>query len=99
MLMNGDVFAHPKIYHRVAFAGGTVLSMDSTSGQDDEHMKVQLQDGRVRGIAKSLPLELVVGAVDVADLPWVEIDFPEDLEHAQEVTLPSIYGSKVRRRA
>ena len=110
-------------------------------------MKVQLQHGRVRGIAKSLPRELVhgenvgiikfcakgafamlaaareitsdeagrnmwapaaveriaaempVGAVDVADLPWVEIDFPEDLEHAQEVTLPSIYGSKVRRRA
>lgn len=142
MLMNGDVFAHPEVYHRVASAGGTVLSMDSTSGQDEEHMKVQLRDGLVRGIAKTLPQKLVNGenvgimkfckegafamlaaarditsdeagrnmwapaaveriasempvkAVDVADLPWVEIDFPEDLAHAQEVTLPSIYGRR-----
>ena len=144
MLLNGDVFAHPEVYQRVAFAVGTVLSVDSTSGQDEEHMKVQIQDGLVRAISKSLPNEFVhgenvgiikfcregafamisaareitsedagrnmwapagidkiaskmpVGVVDVADLPWVEIDFPADLDHARKVTYPSIYGVKSR---
>lgn len=147
IMMNSDVFAHPEIYRRVACAGGTVLSMDSSSGHDDEHMKVQLRDGLVQGIAKTLARELVngenvgiikfcqdgafamlaaaremtgeeagrnmwapaavdrisaelpVGAVDVADLPWVEIDYPEDLQHAHEVTWPAISGMKKRRRA
>jgi choline kinase len=36
-----------------------------------------------------------VGAVDVSDLPMVEIDFPEDLEYAREVVLPRIQRSEL----
>ena len=31
-----------------------------------------------------------VQCLDVAGLPWVEIDFPEDLEHARRTILPAI---------
>jgi choline kinase len=31
-----------------------------------------------------------VGAVEVSDLPSIEIDFPEDLEYAREVILPQL---------
>lgn len=33
-----------------------------------------------------------VHAVDVGELPWVEIDFPQDLEHARANTWPAIAG-------
>ena len=32
----------------------------------------------------------VFGIVDVTDLDWIEIDFPEDLERAREVILPKL---------
>ena len=32
---------------------------------------------------------------NVADLPWVEIDFPEDLEHARDEVWPAIAGLDV----
>jgi len=31
-----------------------------------------------------------VGAVDISDLPWTEIDFPEDVVRAREVILPQL---------
>jgi hypothetical protein len=31
-----------------------------------------------------------VDCMDVAGLPWAEIDFPEDLEHARDHVLPAI---------
>jgi len=37
-------------------------------------------------IAQDMP----VNAIDVADLPWTEIDFPEDLAHARENIWPAI---------
>lgn len=30
------------------------------------------------------------GAVDVTGIPWVELDFPEDIEHAGRVVLPKL---------
>lgn len=30
------------------------------------------------------------GAVDVSDLPWTEIDFPEDVEKARDIVLPGL---------
>jgi choline kinase len=30
----------------------------------------------------------VFGGEDVTGLPWIEIDFPQDLEHAEKVILP-----------
>ncbi len=35
----------------------------------------------------------VFGIVDVSDLNWIEIDFPEDLERAREVILPKLTNS------
>ena len=30
------------------------------------------------------------GAEDITGMPWVEIDFPKDVEHARTVTLPAL---------
>lgn len=38
----------------------------------------------VQRVAQYMP----ISAVDIADLPWVEIDYPEDLVHAQELVWP-----------
>ncbi len=35
----------------------------------------------------------VFGIVDVSDLNWIEIDFPEDLERARDVILPKLANS------
>ena len=32
----------------------------------------------------------VFGIVDISDLDWIEIDFPEDLERARKVILPKL---------
>ncbi len=39
---------------------------------------------------RELAGEVPVGVVEVGDLPWVEIDFPEDLARAREVILPEV---------
>jgi len=137
VLMNCDVLAHPDVYHRVLATNGSALAFDSTSGADDEEMKVSVTDGLVKGLSKSMPTEHVRGenvgilqfdrdgaetlfreandlvqsgrvddwapeavsrlsgkhairAVDIAGLPWTEIDFPEDLACADREILPSI---------
>ena len=40
----------------------------------------------VEGAAKSIPIR----GLDVSDLPWTEIDFPEDLAHARSQVWPTI---------
>ncbi len=35
---------------------------------------------------------VAIQGVDVADLPWTEIDFPEDLAHARQTVWPAISG-------
>lgn len=40
----------------------------------------------VREVARSTPFQ----CLDVAGLPWVEIDFPEDLAHARAVVHPAV---------
>lgn len=136
-LMNSDVLAHPDVYHRVLAVDGSALAYDSSSGQEDEHMKVCLDGQHVCALSKTLSPELVHGenvgilqfdaqgarhvfaaadriigegdlkawapaavhhaaqaipirAVDVADLPWTEIDFPEDLSCARHRVWPLI---------
>jgi len=137
MLLNSDVLAHPEVYRRVATGEGASLAYDSSSGDEDEHMKVRFDRGRLQEISKSLPTHrtdgenvgilrfdglagaelfaaadaiiqtgdikcwapaavdrlaqrVVVRGVDVADLPWTEIDFPEDLEVARNTVWPAI---------
>jgi choline kinase len=137
VLMNCDVFADPEIYRRVMSTEGSSLAFDSSSGDEDEHMKVAFENGMLRSIAKDLPAEethgenvgilrfdekaaellfeeavrlvetgsnkswapLAVGMIadrvpirglDVAGLPWAEIDFPDDLEYARKKVWPAI---------
>ena len=143
LLINGDVLAHPEIYRRVLMTDGNALAYDSSSGDDEEHMKVALEGNLVRSMGKTLPGEKVNGenvgilkfdahaarllfdeanrlvlagdgdgwacaavdrlakelpiqAVDAGDLPWIEIDFPEDLERARKVVSPVIDGYRQR---
>jgi choline kinase len=48
----------------------------------------QPMEAAVRELLRSSP-EDTFTIVDVSDLPWIEIDFPEDVEKAREVILPA----------
>lgn len=39
---------------------------------------------------RELAGEVPIGVVEVGDLPWIEIDFPEDLARAREEILPKV---------
>jgi L-glutamine-phosphate cytidylyltransferase len=129
LIMNCDVLVHPVAVQRLLSLGGNAFLYDSSSGNSEEHMKVELADGALRAMSKSLPSErthgenvgmLYFGAaasrvlfreaerllgkgnrnqwaaavvervakisslhgIDIADLPWIEIDFPSDLRRA-----------------
>lgn len=137
VLMNCDVVADPGIVRRVAGSSGNALAYDSSTGFDDEQMKVAVSGGLVRDICKSLgpkrsdgenvgilkfdrtgarmlfeeaetlvrqgrenewapaavrqvARRIGIRAIDVSGLPWTEIDFPEDLDHARHRVWPSI---------
>ena len=60
----------------------------------DGGSKMAYFESALNGIAPTEPLT----AVDITDLPCVEIDFPEDLKHAQEVVLPRIEGEARAKR-
>lgn len=140
VVLNSDVLFPAALLERVLDSGGSALAFDSGSGQDAEHMKVQLRDGQLVTMSKHLPPELTDGenvgllhlsaaaaqasfaaaaelvrrghkrgwlaqavsavagthpiaGVDVGGLPWVEIDYPNDLEHARERVWPAIESS------
>ena len=142
LLLNGDVLFPDELVQRLLTGPDSALAYDSSSGEDAEHMKVQMCRGRLQRMSKTLPPDdaggenvgvmrlaaqdaeaafaaagwLIqegcsgdwVGAAisdvarthpiscrDVADLPWVEIDFPEDLEHARDEVWPAIAGLDV----
>lgn len=139
VLMNCDVLAHPDVFHRVLAVNGSALAYDSSSGTEEEQMKVALEGSYVRAMSKDLPqaetqgenvgilqfdeqaAELLfseadslisagnenqwapaavsqiaarvpIRAVDIAGLPWIEIDFPKDLDQARDQVCPSIPG-------
>ncbi len=48
----------------------------------------------IREVASRKPIR----AVDIAGLPWAEIDFPSDLERARKVTWPAIASRQRRAR-
>lgn len=135
LVMNCDVLAHPEITYRVLRTNGSALAIDSSSGRDLEHMKVELRDGFLASMSKDLPRNRTHGenvgilyfeahatrvlfreaatllragsrklwmaaavqrtacsiplrSIDVADLPWIEIDFPQDVTRARKKVLP-----------
>lgn len=137
LCLNGDVVAHPDIFHRVLAVEGNALAFDSRSGREEEHMKVATRSGYLGAISKELPAARVHGenvgllqfdtqgairlltevsamiadggvnhwvpaavdrvadfvpirCVNIAGLPWIEVDFPEDLEAARQGIWPAI---------
>ena len=133
LVLNCDVLAHPDIIGRLLRSGGDAFVYDSSSGDEEEHMKVHLKSdtllamSKVLSVAKShgenvgllyfsqdtanllfdeaeatlaengtsvwaaVAVERVarkarLRAIDVSDLPWIEIDFPEDLAEARQRT-------------
>jgi L-glutamine-phosphate cytidylyltransferase len=140
LVMNSDVYFHPELLDRLLQADGDALLYDSSSGQDDEHMKVCMRRGRLVAMAKDLPAAHTHGenvgmlrlsaataqetfdagkdvveqhgrlswlavavshiaatrpieCIDVAGLPWVEIDFPDDLHRARTEVFPAVAGA------
>ncbi len=139
VLMNCDVLAHPDVFHRVLAVNGSALAYDSSSGTEEEQMKVALEGTYLKAMGKDLPqaetkgenvgilqfderaadllfseadsqiaagnenqwapaavsriaAKVPIRAVDIAGLPWVEIDFPKDLDQARDQVCPSIPG-------
>jgi choline kinase len=129
--MNCDVLCHPAILDRLLECPGSAFAYDPSSGDDDEHMKVELADEYLIAMSKRLARQQTQGenvgildlrkwavrllfrevkgllkvggqtmwiaaaieklaywiplrGIDVADLPWIEIDFPKDLADARE---------------
>ncbi|MCK5639783.1 MAG: phosphocholine cytidylyltransferase family protein [Gammaproteobacteria bacterium] len=136
MVINCDVLFHPSILGKVLKGqqtnGISTFAYDTSSGADDEHMKVQLSNGLLLAMCKKLPKEKTNGenvgilcfdksavdelftaaasilhkngrmawvaeavqkiaprqplrGIDISDLPWIEIDFPEDLNKARSL--------------
>jgi len=137
LVMNSDVLLAPQLLGDLLAVQGSAIAFDSSSGEQDEHMKVRAQQGRLLRLSKDLPAmsshgeslgvahlstlaaraafaaagSLVrrghvdewaasainevarhhrISCMDVAGKPWVEIDFPEDLDHARKHTWPAI---------
>jgi len=137
LLLNSDVLFPAELVDRLLAFHGSALAYDSSSGDNDEHMKVRMRWGLLQRMSKTLPpgdtdgenvgvlrlspadadaafaaaawlveegcLHEWVGAaitevarrhpiacLDVADLPWIEIDFPEDLALARNTVWPDI---------
>jgi L-glutamine-phosphate cytidylyltransferase len=146
LVFNGDVLAHPAVVHALASGMGSAIAYDSSSGDEDEQMKLEIRDGALVAMSKALPperscgenlgllrlspaaaratfdaaerlvaagrhgdwlasainvaaTEHVMRCLDVSGLPWVEIDFPEDLARAHTTILPAIEDALVAVRA
>lgn len=140
LVMNCDVLLQPAVLDRLLQSSGSAFAYDSSSGTDEEHMKVELDGEYLNAIGKRMVAERSQGenvgilyfekraarllfreaamllaarnrrmwlaaavqevaryvplrAIDVADLSWIEIDFPQDLERARRVVWPSISRS------
>ena len=57
LVLNCDVLAHPEIIDRVLLSGGDAFAYDSSSGDEDEHMKVHLESDTLLAMSKVLPVE------------------------------------------
>lgn len=137
LVLNCDVLVQPLALQRLLAQGPNAFLYDSSSGNGDEHMKVELRGDRLVRMSKSLPVHRSDGenvgillfeaaaardlfrhagalleagqrevwmaaavervaqtvplrGVDIADLPWIEIDFPEDLERARRQIWPKL---------
>ena len=137
LVLNADVLFDPRVACWLTASRRSAIAYDSSSGDQDEHMKLDVRDGALVAMSKTLPAERTCGenlgvlrlagaaldhafaaadelladgarrewlasavnvvarahrldCLDVAGVPWVEVDFPADLEHARSVVLPEI---------
>ena len=144
LVLNSDVLFAPELLRDLLAVGGSAIAVDSSSGDQDEHMKIRQRQGRLARIGKDLlpmyshgesigvvhlsalavragfaaaesligrgrendwaatALNDVVGrhrvsCLDVAGQPWVEIDFPEDLDRARNHIWPAIAALEAQR--
>lgn len=144
MILNSDLLFSPEVIERLVRAQGDAIAIDSSSGRGAEQMKVQVADGRLVCMSKTLAQEHVAGenlgilllreatalrvaeqaaqilehnendwlgaavsevakdrpieAVDVAGLPWGEIDFQVDLHRVRKSIWPAIRANSRERR-
>jgi choline kinase len=96
---DGRVLALSKTLHEPDGENVGMLKFSAEGGRVllakiEEILKQGLQDKMipyaVDAIAPSYPL----AAVPVSGLPWIEIDFPEDYQRAQEVIYPAIIRNR-----
>lgn len=145
VVLNSDVLFPLELLTRVLDVEGSALAFDSGSGEEEEHMKVNLNDGRLVTMSKDLPQtatdgenvgllhlsaaaaaasfdaagalidaghdlgwlaqavsaitsEHLISGVDIAGLPWVEIDYPDDLIAARTQIWPAIESREMFAR-
>ncbi len=141
LVLNSDLLLDPKVLETVIKADGDALAFDSDSGSAAEQMKLEVRDGLLVSMSKTLPAERAAGEnvgvlkfeersarrlfemagqlieaggendwlgsavsklaaerplrpVDIAGLPWAEIDFPYDLERARKEVWPALRANR-----
>jgi choline kinase len=61
LVMNSDIFCDPRMFQVLLAAEGDALLYDSSSGDEDEQMKVHVGDGALVQMSKTLPPGRVSG--------------------------------------
>jgi len=61
LVMNSDIFCDPRMFQVLLAADGDALLYDSSSGDEDEEMKVHVRDGALVQMSKTLPPGMVSG--------------------------------------
>lgn len=84
LVLNSDVIFHPEVIERMARAKGDAIAIDSSSGQAAEQMKVEVENGRLVGMSKSLPVEKSAGE-NVGILRFQEATALRLVEQAQKI--------------
>lgn len=144
LVLNADVLFPEELISMMANRKSSAFAYDSSAGDDDEAMKVNVHRRRLLSMSKQMPARhnhgenlgvirfdrqalryaVNVGwdliskgrqrdwlatavnatarwfpfeAVDVKGMPWIEIDFPEDLEKARTEVWPAICSSPQRQ--
>jgi L-glutamine-phosphate cytidylyltransferase len=61
VVMNSDIYCDPRLFQLLLAADEDALLYDSSSGEEDEQMKVRVHDGALVEMSKSLPPDRVAG--------------------------------------
>lgn len=80
-----------------------VLKFGAEGGQRlIRHLDAHVHRGMVRAWAphafRGLAQEWPLRAIETASIPWIEIDFPEDLERARTIVAPALAALRERNR-